>query len=58
MYFLATPLGIAKRSKIQSKVDMGSNTDDAGEKGNRTSVPHGANINHPDTIDELPEELK
>jgi hypothetical protein len=37
---------------------MGSNTDDAGEKGNRTSVPHGANINHPETIDELPEELK
>jgi hypothetical protein len=37
---------------------MGSNGDDAGEKGDRTNIPHGANINHPETIEELPEELQ
>ena len=37
---------------------MGSNGDDAGEKDDRTSIPHGANINHPEIVDELPEELK
>ena len=57
-YFLATPLGKAKQSKIQSKIGTGSEGDDAGEKGDKTRVPHDANINHLETIEELPEELK
>jgi len=57
-YFLATPLGKAKQSKIQSKIGTGSKGDDAGEKGDKTRVPHDANINHLETIEELPEELK
>jgi hypothetical protein len=36
---------------------MESNGEDAVEKGNRTDVPHGANINYPMNIDELPKEL-
>ena len=54
-YFLATPLGKAKQSKIQSKIDMGSKGDDVGEKGDKTRVPHDANINHLETVEELPE---
>ena len=53
-----TPLGKAKQSKIQSKIDMGSKGDDVGEKGDKTRVPHDANINHPETVEALPEELK
>ena len=52
------PLRKAKQSRIQSKTGMGSKGDDAGEKGDKTKVPHDANINHPETVEELPEELK
>ena len=37
---------------------MGSKGDDAGEKGDKTKVPHDANINLPETVEELLEELK
>ncbi|CAD6343257.1 unnamed protein product [Miscanthus lutarioriparius] len=37
---------------------MGSKGDDVGEKGDKTRVPHDANINHPETVEALPEELK
>ncbi|CAD6231774.1 unnamed protein product [Miscanthus lutarioriparius] len=37
---------------------MGSKVDAAGEKGDKTSVSHDANINHPKSVEELPEELK
>ena len=57
-YFLPTPLGKAKQSKIQSTSDMGNKGDAVGEKGDKTNVAHDANINHPKTIEELPEELK
>jgi hypothetical protein len=49
-----TLLEKTKRYKIQSKIGMGSNSDNAGEKGDKTSFPHGANINHLETIEELP----
>jgi hypothetical protein len=54
-YFLAIPLGNARRKIKFSSSNMRSNGEDTED---RTQVPHEGNINHPMNIDELPMELK
>ena len=56
-HFLVTMLGKNKQAKIRSTSDMGSKGDD-GDKGDRTDSFNQANINHPESVEELPEELK
>jgi hypothetical protein len=51
-------MGKKKRSKIQSTSDMGSKGEAAGEKGNKTNVPHDANMIFPQSIEELTDELR
>ena len=53
-HFLVTMLGKNKQAKIRSTSDMGSKGDD----GDRTDSFNQANINHPESVKELPEELK
>ena len=57
-YFLATPLGTAKRIKNQSTSNMGGDDGATTDKGDKTSPFNEANMIFPQNMDELLDELR